>query len=208
MIIIDLDEKLRPSFQLIFYAKKAEFLPTCLKYKNKEFTQFENYGNKFRTRIFFANVEETKLEFMNSEKVHNYNFNNNNTYQALFRISDFMKFEISLTNMNIYFDNENILMRGEKIELLKNEFETLEKMLKEFYDKYEKYMKLNSYLIKEKNIANSELKKYSDEIVSCESYDFIKNQDIYKYNNSEEKILNLFHLDYFLNQYIVLSEEN
>ena len=68
-IIIDLDEKRRPSFELLFYAKESIYNPIKISYKNKEYTQLENYGNKFRSRIFFANVDPEQLQYINCEKI-------------------------------------------------------------------------------------------------------------------------------------------
>jgi hypothetical protein len=60
-IIIDLDGQYKPSVELLFYSKEDKFTPTSICYKNKEYKYFQSYGNKKRTRIFFANVDPTKL---------------------------------------------------------------------------------------------------------------------------------------------------
>lgn len=209
-IIIDLDEKdERPSFELLFYSKDIKFMPKCLKYKNKKYEQFQNYENKYRFRIFFANVDPTKLEYINSEKMNQYNwdFNNNETYHVLFRISDFNTFEISMANMNSYFEKE-IYLPGKKIALSKSEYETLRNMLTIFYNKYETYRNLNSDIIEQKNKAYSDLKKYSEKITSNESYDFIDNPETYEYGTFSDELLYLFHLDYYLNEFIKLSPED
>ena len=132
-ILIDLDEEKQISFELLFYSKNEKFIPTYLTYKNNEYHQFESYGNKFRTRIFLANVDPTKLQYINSEIMNqnNFEFLNENTYQVFFRIYDYNKFEVSLTNMNSYLEN-NMDLVIEKKELAKSEFEELEKNLKIF----------------------------------------------------------------------------
>jgi hypothetical protein len=105
-IIIDLDEQNKPSFELLFYAKEDEFIPKSICYKNKEYNYLQNYGNKKRTRIFFGNVDQSKLQYMNSKSMNDYNFdfNNGKTYQALFRIYQENKFEIALAEMDSYLE--------------------------------------------------------------------------------------------------------
>ena len=204
-IIIDLDEEKDISFELLFYSKNEKFIPTYLTYKNNEYHQFENYGNKFRTRIFLANVDPTKLQYINSEIMNqnNFEFLNENTYQVFFRIYDYNKFEVSLTNMNSYLEN-NMDLVTEKKELAESEFEELEKNLKNFYNKYNKYMSLNSALNEQRNTIYSELKHSSEEIKNHDLYNFLKNPDAYKIEN--EKFLNLFHYDFSLNLFLKLVE--
>lgn len=205
-IIIDLDEVKRPSFELLFYSKKEIWNPTYLKYKNNEYHQVENYGNKYRTRIFFANIDPSKLQYLNSEKI-NFKFLDNNTYQVFFRIYEAQKFEVSMTNMDSYCEN-NFDFFIQKYELPELELEEFEKKLNNFYDKYEKYMNLDSALIKERSAAYSELENLSKEIKEHKLYDFLDNPDNSEIENyTEEKILNLFHYDFSLNQFLKLIED-
>ena len=139
-IIIDLDEKRRPSFELLFYAKESIYNPIKISYKNKEYTQLENYGNKFRSRIFFANVDPEQLQYINCEKIKesNLNFNNNkNTYQVLLRIINNNKFEVSMTDMDYYIEKYMLFDRDET-KLSEHEIKNLEQMLKNFYNKTER----------------------------------------------------------------------
>ena len=205
-IIIDLDEVKRPSFELLFYSKKEIWNPTYLKYKNNEYHQVENYGNKYRTRIFFANIDPSKLQYLNSEKI-NFKFLDNNTYQVFFRIYEAQKFEVSMTNMDSYCEN-NFDFFIQKYKLPELELEEFEKKLNNFYDKYEKYMNLDSALIKERSAAYSELENLSKEIKEHKLYDFLDNPDNSEIENyTEEKILNLFHYDFSLNQFLKLIED-
>ena len=206
-IIIDLDERNKHSFELFFYSKNAIFNPTCLLYKNKEYTHFENYGNKYRTRTFFANVDPSKLQYINSEKMNQYNFNflNNDTYQVLFRIINSIEFEVSMTNMDSYFENNmNFLIQKNK--LTKPELEILKKKLKEFYYKYDRYISMDSALIEERRTVYSILKNSSKEIKENNISDFLDNPDIYEIKDCNEKILDLFHYDFSLNQFLKLDE--
>ena len=205
-IIIDLDEVKRPSFELLFYSKKEIWNPTYLKYKNNEYHQVENYGNKYRTRIFFANIDPSKLQYLNSEKI-NFKFLDNNTYQVFFRIYEAQKFEVSMTNMDSYCEN-NFDFFIQKYELPELELEEFEKKLNNFYGKYEKYMNLDSALIEERSAACSELENLSEEIKEHKLYDFLDNPDNSEIENyTEEKILNLFHYDFSLNQFLKLIED-
>ena len=205
-IIIDLDEVNRPSFELLFYSKKEIRNPTYLKYKNNEYHQVENYGNKYRTRIFFANIDPSKLQYINSEKI-NFEFLNNNTYQVFIRIYEAEKFEVSMTNMDSYCEN-NFDFFIQKYKLPEFELEEFEKSLNNFYDKYEKYMNLYSDLIKERSAAYSELEHLSKEIKEHKLYDFLDNPDNSEIENyTDEKILNLFHYDFSLNQFLKLKED-
>ena len=88
--IIDLGEVGKFSFELLFYNKESKFNPKCLIYKDKSYDKFESYGNKYRRRIFFGNVDPTNLEYINSGKLNEYNctFESNNSYHSLFRIFD------------------------------------------------------------------------------------------------------------------------
>ena len=88
------------------------------------------------------------------------------------------------------------------------ELEEFEKKLNNFYDKYEKYMNLDSALIKERSAAYSELENLSKEIKEHKLYDFLDNPDNSEIENyTEEKILNLFHYDFSLNQFLKLIED-
>ena len=208
-IIIDLNEQDKPSFELFFYSKNSIFSPTCLKYKNKEYRHFENYGNKYRTRTFFANVDPKKLQYINSETMNQYKFDflDNNTYQVLFRIIDNSKFEVSMTNMDSYYENDLEFFIEKKI-LTKPEFEELENKLKDFYDKFDKYMSLDSALIDERRTAYSELKNSSKNIEENNVSNFLDNPDTYEIGEIiHEKLLNLFHYDFSLNQFLKLDEE-
>ena len=193
--IIDLEEKNKPSFELFFYTKDAKFNPTCLKYKGKEYVQFETYGNKYRRRIFFANVNPEKLEYINSEKMNEYKFNfeNNNTYHALFKIFDYNKFEITISNMTSYYGD----LEEEKKEISQTQLDNLEKMLIDFNNKLFEYINLDSSLIEQRNEAYSFLEISAKEIADHDLYDLMDKPEIYKYENYSEKIFYLLHLDFF-----------
>lgn len=194
--IIDFEEKNKPSFELFFYTKDAKFNPTSLKYKDKEYTQFETYGNKYRRRIFFANVNPEKLEYINSEKMDEYKFNfeNNNTYHALFKIFDYNKFEITISNMTSYYGD----LEKERNEISQTKLDNLEKMLVNFHNKFYEYISLDSSLIEQRNEAYVFLEISAKEIANYDLYDLMEKPEIYKYENYSEKIFYLFHLDFFL----------
>lgn len=194
--IIDLEEKNKPSFELFFYTKDAKFNPTCLKYKGKEYVQFETYGNKYRRRIFFANVNPEKLEYINSEKMNEYKFKfeNNNTYHALFRIFDYNKFEITISNMTSYYGD----LEEEKKEISRTQLDNLEKMLIDFNNKFFEYINLDSSLIEQRNKAYSFLETSAKEIADHDLYDLMDKPEICKYENYSEKIFYLLYLDFCL----------
>lgn len=210
-IIIDLDEKRRPSFELLFYAKESIYNPIKISYKNKEYTQLENYGNKFRSRIFFANVDPEQLQYINCEKIKesNLDFNNNkNTYQALLRIINNNKFEVSMTDMDYYIEKYMLFDRDET-KLSEHEIKNLEQMLKNFYNKYKICMASDAILIKDRQSLYAELKNLSDKICSNHSlYKFIDEPEMNKFENYTEEILELFHIDFYLSEFNKLNEEN
>ena len=129
-IILDLDEKNKPSFEFLFHTKDQLLNPTSVKYKNIKYDQLVNYGNKYRSRIFFANVDPNQLQYINSDTMAQYKnvFEDYETYHVLLRIPNNDKMEISVTKMNYYNDiREDII--GEKSQLSEDEFQTLEKSL-------------------------------------------------------------------------------
>ena len=86
-----------------------------------------------------------------------FNFNNDKTYQALFRIYQENKFEISLAEMDSYFEI-NMFFQKSKKELSEEEIIRIESMLKDFFTKYNKYFSLNNASIDEKQKAYSDIK--------------------------------------------------
>ena len=210
-IIIDLDEKRRPSFELLFYAKESLYNPIKISYKNKEYTQLENYGNKFRSRIFFANVDPEQLQYINCEKIKesNLDFNNNkNTYQALLRIINNNKFEVSMTDMDYYIE-KYMLFDKDETKLSEHEIKNLEQMLKNFYNKYKICMASDAILIKDRQSLYAELKNLSDKICNNHSlYKFIDEPETNDIENYTEEILELFHIDFYLSEFNKLNEEN
>ena len=210
-IILDLDEQNgRPSFELLFYAKYEELIPTKITYKNKEYKSLESYGNKRRNRIFFANVDPSKLQYINSKEMKNYKFDfNNQTYQALFRIYEKDKFEISMTDMESYQEyNMNYMNYARtKIKLSYEEFQTIKKKFHEFYEKYQKYMHINPEAINDITLTHSELINIAQIIKNNELYKCMENLDLDE-NQFPEELLELFHIDFSLNQFLKLEEEN
>lgn len=209
-IIIDLDEKSRPSFELLFYSKEIQFNPVKLSYKNKEYDQFENYGNKFRSRIFFVNVDPEQLQYINSEKIKegNLNFNNNNTYQVLLRIINHNKFEVSMTDMEYYIEKYMHLDDEENV-LSGPDLEDLEQILNDFYEKYKKYMSINPILIAERQSSYAELKTSAEKICNNHNlYKYIDEPGKNKFKEYLPKTLELFHIDFFLSEFTKLNEAN
>ena len=218
-IIFDLDEIGNPSFELFFYTKDSKLNPSALKYKDKEYNQLENYENKYRSRIFFANVDPTKLDYVNSEIVNKNNLNlGNNTYHAIFRVINDKKFEVSLSDMNKYFDYIEELEPGkikmEQIRILK---ELLNKFMIKFWEFYRIDLNANdpalpALLIQRKNIYE-ELKKISHDVVTNDYYYFLqepkKNKyEYYEYDQNDiNDIVNMFYHDYFLHQFLQLDEK-
>ncbi len=134
-IILDLDEKNRPSFEFLFYTKDQSLNPKSVKYKNIEYNQLENYENKYRSRIFFASVDPEQMQYVNSEAMtqaqHHIKFDNNESYHTIIRIPSQNKMEISVTKMSYYYDiNEEI--SGVHLLLSNDDLETLGKNLNEF----------------------------------------------------------------------------
>ena len=208
-IIIDLDGQYKPSVELLFYAKEDKFTPTSICYKNKEYKYFQSYGNKKRTRIFFANVDTAELQYMNSKSMidYNFNFNDTETYQALIRIYQENKFEISLTEMNSYLDINLNFQRPKKV-ILDDNFMKIEAMFIDFYDKYNKYFSINKASIDERKKAYLETKKSADKIKEEQLYELFENPDIYIYNDTfTEKLFDLFHIDFSLNQFLKLDKQ-
>ena len=160
--------------------------------------------------IFFANVDPTKLQYINSKSMidYNFNFNNEGTYQALFRIYQDNKFEVSLTEMNSYLDINLNFQKPKKV-ILDDEFIKIEKMFVDFYAKYNNYLSINRASIDERNKAYLEIKKSADKIKDDNLYELFDNPDIYVYNDSfSEKLFDLFHIDFSLNQFLKLDKQD
>lgn len=177
-IILDLDEKNRPSFELLFYTKDQSLNPKSVKYKNIEYNQLENYENKYRSRIFFASVDPEQMQYVNSEAMtqaqHHIKFDNNESYHTIMRIPSQNKMEISVTKMSYYYDiNEEI--SGVHLLLSNDDLETLGKNLNEFSNKYDEFLKCYFLSKEKKNQYLSELSELSDKITSDELYLYIDN---------------------------------
>ena len=206
-IILDLDEKNKPSFELLFYTKDQLLNPTSVKYKNIKYDQLVNYGNKYRSRIFFANVDPNQLQYINSDTMAQYKnvFEDYETYHVLLRIPNNDKMEISVTKMNYYNDiREDII--GEKSQLSENEFQILEKSLDKFDEKYEKFIDFNSLSNEQRKMLFSELTELSKKISSDELYSFIVEPNNYKIDPLNKKMLTLFYMNFNLNQFLEISD--
>ena len=204
-IIIDLDETKGSSFELLFYAKYGELLPNKISYKDKQFLHFENYGNKKRNRIYFANVDPSKLQYINSKEMKNYNFNFcNQTYQALFRLYEKDKFEITMTDMDSYL-GYNTNLRKTKIQFSRAKYEIIKNQMIDFHIKYKDYISIYQKLDNKIDIHHVELVNYAKKIKKSDLYNFIKNPDLYEKQYTKE-LLFLFHIDFALNQLIKLDE--
>ena len=204
IIIVDLDESNKPSFELFFYTKESKYNPTILKYKEVEYNQFVNYGNKYRSRIFFANVEPTKLEYINSHVLDEYKSKyKNNTYQAIFRIVNQEKFEVSLTDMQCYVYDYNDM----KYEQLSNEIlDELRKLLLDFDEKFLYFISNDINSFNNREVLYNELKESSEKITTNKYYYFLNEPNKNEYNDYSKEILFLFHIDYFLNEFIELDD--
>ena len=206
-IILDLDEKNKPSFELLFYTKDQLLNPTSVKYKNIKYDQLVNYGNKYRSRIFFANVDPNQLQYINSDTMAQYKnvFEDYETYHVLLRIPNNDKMEISVTKMNYYNDiREDII--GEKSQLSEDEFQTLEKSLDKFDKKYETFISFSSLSNDQRKMLFSELTELSKKISSDELYSFIVEPNNYKIDPLNKKMLTLFYMDFNLNQFLEISD--
>ena len=205
-IIIDLDELNGPSFELLFYFKGSVYNPTHITYKNIEYNQLENYGNKFRNRIFFANINPEELEYINSPALNKYKSKfENRTFQAIFRLIDKKKYEVSLTGMDSYITNFEE-MKAEK--LTKDKLSVLKDLLSDFSEKYFQFIYNRNTSLNEKQSIYEDLKLLSERVTSCENYYFISSPLLNDYQEySAKELLYLFNQDFFLNQFIKLKEE-
>ena len=211
-VLVDLElekeeeEEKKSSFELLFYSKDINYNPLSVEYKNIKYNQFDTYGNKYRRRIFFANVNPSKLEYINSEKMNQYNVNFEayETYQAIFRIFDCNKYEISVTNMFSYYENIDI----EKKEISKIELDDFVELLEDFYEKFIDYINLDFKLIKQREDAFIKLKDINENIIEHDLYNLLNKPEGYIYNNYKDEILDLFHFDFYLELFNELIEEN
>lgn len=207
IIIFDMDETCQPSFEILFYVKESKYNPKQLQYKGVEYNQFLNYGNKFRSRIFFANINPDELEYINSPALNEYKCKfKYKTYQAIFRLINEKKFEVTLANMTCYVSNfEDI----KSAQLTKDQFLELQNLLLEFLEKYLDFIYNEQLSLNNQQKIYQELKELSDEIVSSEYYYFIQSPNINEYGcYDENKLLYLFQIDLYLNEFIKLKEED
>ena len=209
-IIYDIDETSKPSFEIFFYTKDSKFNPSKLKYKSKEYTQIENYGNKYRSRIFFANVNPLKLDYVNTEIMNKNNLIlENKTYHAIFRLINDKQFEVSLSRMENYFDYvEEIKQEKPNEDELKNLGETLKKFMEKYLD-FDCCCREGQTSIDKRQIIYEELKKLSDDVIGNNFYHSLaepKKKVFEKYENNHDDILSLFYNDFYLNQFFELDE--
>ena len=208
-IIYDLDEVGKPSFEIFFYTKDSKFNPSKLKYKSKEYDQIENYGNKYRSRIFFANVNPLNLDYVNTEIMNKNNLLlGNKTYHAIFRLINDKQCEVSLSQMEDYFDYlEEIKQEKTNTEELKNLGEILNKFMEKYWE-FDYYNHKDKISNDERQIIYKELKKLSDDVIDNNFYHLLaepKKNVFEQYKNNHDDILDLFHHDFFLNQFFELD---
>ena len=198
-VIFDLDEKNCPSFELLFYAKKAENLPIKIQYKNYILNEFENNENKYRKRIVFSNVIPKDLDFINSKILENYDFQIN-SFQVLIRIPSENNFDFSLCLIDNYSFNG---IYNEKHKLLIEDSD--KNILKDFYTIYSSFNEEIKKLIKE----GLKIEKVLEDLVAKLNivYNRFKFSKLYKYfiNPCKYKDVNngveLFHLYYYINEF-------
>lgn len=198
-VIFDLDENNCPSFELLFYAKKAENLPIKIHYKNYILNEFENNENKYRKRIVFANVIPKDLDFINSKILENYDFQIN-SFQVLIRIPSENNFDFSLCFIDNYSFNG---IYNEKHKLLIEDSD--KNILKDFYTIYSSFNEEIKKLIKE----GLKIEKVLEYLVAKLNivYNRFKFSKLYKYfiNPCKYKDVNngveLFHLYYYINEF-------
>ena len=198
-VIFDLDENNCPSFELLFYAKKAENLPIKIHYKNYILNEFENNENKYRKRIVFANVIPKDLDFINSKILENYDFQIN-SFQVLIRIPSENNFDFSLCLIDNYSFNG---IYNEKHKLLIEDSD--KNILKDFYTIYSSFNEEIKKLIKE----GLKIEKVLEYLVAKLNiiYNRFKFSKLYKYfiNPCKYKDVNngveLFHLYYYINEF-------
>ena len=202
-IIFDLDEFNKPSFELFFYVKESKYNPTHIQYKGANYSQLENYDNKYRSRIFFANIDPSQLEYINSPSLkEKYDFENN-TYQAIFRIVDNEKFEVSLTDMKCYVYDYNEI----KYEKLSDEqLLELQKLLFDFNEKFWKFIHCDLTLTDVRKKFYDELMESTEKITSNDCYYFLDAPKLNNYEYYSNDVLYLFHLDYFLNVFLEINQ--
>ena len=202
-VIFDLDEKNCPSFELLFYAKKAENLPIKIHYKNYILNEFENNENKYRKRIVFANVIPKDLDFINSKILENYDFQIN-SFQVLIRIPSENNFDFSLCLIDNYSFNG---IYNEKQKLLIEDSD--KNILKDFYMIYSSFNEEIKKLIKE----GLKIEKVLEYLVAKLNivYNRFKFSKLYKYfiNPCKYKDVNngveLFHLYYYINEFEIIN---
>lgn len=207
IIIFDMDETNHPSFELFFYAKETQYNPSKIRYKDVEYAQFMNYGNKFRSRIFFANINPAELEYINSPALKKYNYDfNYDTYQAIFRMINRNEFEVTLTDMACYIND----FEDKQYERLTSvQFSELKDLLLEFSEKYYELFYNDDNTVKERKEIHKQLINLSDNIVSNVHYYFIESPNLNEYTYYEEnELLYMFQIDLYLNEFIKLNEEN
>ena len=211
-IILDLDEVKKPSFEMLFYSKKQQDNPNIIKYKDKEFSKFDSYGNKYRKKIFFANVNPSYLEYMNSPTVINYNIKYKyKTYQALFRMINDKNFEISMADVSSM--NNNIpKIEKSKIKIKNEEYNELHSLLNSFYEQYNKHGNIilqKECSIEEKRTKITQLNDISKNISFNHLYNLLDKTDEYEFDyENENNILELFHLDFYLKEYNKLRDKS
>ena len=211
-IILDLDEVEKPAFEMLFYSKKQQDNPTIIKYKNKEFIKFDTYGNKYREKIFFANVDPSQLEYINSPTVRNYNLKYKyKTYQALFRMINNKNFEISMVDVSSINNNIPKLEKS-KIKLQNKEYIELYKLLKNFYGQYNNYrnnLLHKEFSVEEKGKYIKQLNDISKNITLNHLYNLLDKTDEYEFEyENDDDILELFHIDFYLKEYNKLKEKS
>lgn len=210
-IILDLDEKQKPSFELLLQAKETNNVPLKVQYKNTDFINLETNENKYRRRIFFANVDQTKLEYINSEtfKSYKYKIDNNSSYQTIIRFINNKNYEITLVNMDEFTINEI-----DNLETLKQinqvEIDKLKKLIRSFYENYKKF--LDDVSTKNNENNKEKLVKAIDNLENLFKNIFInKMVDIFispeKYAITDN-LIELFHFYYYLNEYKIIKENS
>ena len=162
----------------------------------------ESNENKYRRRIFFANVDQTELEYINNENFKSYEIKDQSSHQAIIRFGNNNSFEASLVNMEDFINNEKKKDNPLK-QIEQQDFKGLKKLLFEFRQNYLNFIKdvlnTNENQLKEKLINQiKELDILYGNICKNIMYDILITPEKY---NLETNLLEIFHSYYFFNEY-------
>jgi len=187
------------TLEMIFFCKNPLILPSEINYEDIDLYKFDTNGNIYRKRICLANIDPSKLKYLNGDLQKTKYLFYNDSFQVILRYTHYNDIQYSISSFKIKTILENISLE-EKITITEEDVQNI----KIFYTYYSNF--LNSLFdIKSGDFTQKLLEISFNKLESIKNvYDKITEKRLFEYllqNQNVPNSLELINYDYFLSQY-------